>query len=99
MDNQLNLKKKALLRLCRSLSIYEVNELRNSLITYLEENDVLELDIRDIEECDTAGLQVLCAAKMTAAEMEKELIISGESDAFEATMNRAGMTLDMIIQK
>ena len=99
MDDQLNRKKKALLRLCRSLSIYEADELRNSLISSLEDNDILELDIRDINDCDTAGLQVLCSAKLTASEMGKKLIIVGESDAFADTMNRAGMTLEMIIQK
>jgi anti-sigma B factor antagonist len=99
MDSQLNQKKKALLRLCHSLSIYETNELKNSLTSSLEENDILELDIRDINECDTAGLQLLCSAKKTAARTGKILIITGESTAVEDAMDRAGMTLEMIIQK
>jgi anti-anti-sigma factor len=91
--------KKALLKLGCSLAIYEANELRNSLMSCLDNNDILELDVRDINECDTAGLQLLCSTKKTAAGMGKRLIITGESKAFEDMMNRAGMTLEMIIQK
>lgn len=91
--------KKALLKLGCSLSIYQANELKNTLMSCLDNNDILELDVQDINECDTAGLQLLCSAKKTASGMGKILIITGESKAFEDMMNRSGMTLEMIIQK
>ena len=99
MDDQINRKKKALMSLCSSLSIYEANELKNRLMTSLDDIDTLELDVSNIRECDTAGLQLLCSAKKTAAGMGKKLIITGKSKAIEDVMSRVGMTLEMITEK
>jgi anti-sigma B factor antagonist len=98
MENKLNEEKKALLKPDCDLSIYEANELKSRLVSLLEDNDILELDISNIITCDTAGLQLLCSAKKTADSMGKKLIITGISREVEAGMLKTGITMEMISQ-
>jgi anti-sigma B factor antagonist len=78
------------------LTIYRVDELKRNLLNLLNNNDFLELDIDNINECDTAGLQLLCSLKKTFAERKKKLIITGESKSIEGAMVRTGITSEMI---
>ena len=56
------------LKIRGALSIYEAAELRQELLARLEDNTDLELDLEGVTECDTAGLQLLWAARKTAGE-------------------------------
>lgn len=91
--------KRVLLRLDSSLTIYAVDELKRKLISLLKDYDLLELDVQDVSECDTAGLQLLCSAGKTVAGTGKKLIVAGSSMAIDAVMCRAGITPEMIIQQ
>jgi anti-sigma B factor antagonist len=78
------------------LTIYRVDELKRELLSLLNSNDFLELDIGNVNECDTAGLQLLCSLKKTSIETKKKFIITGESKSIEDVMVRTGITSDMI---
>jgi anti-anti-sigma factor len=91
--------KRALLRLDSSLTIYRADELKRKLMNLLKDCDLLELDIRDVNECDAAGLQLLCSAKKTVVEAGKKLIIAGSSKTIDDVMDRTGIAPDMIIQQ
>jgi anti-anti-sigma regulatory factor len=92
----MNQEKKELSGQVFSLTIYEVKELKSRFITALQDNELLEVNIKDIDKCDTAGLQLLYSAGKTAEDMGKRFIISGESKAIEDAMRRTGITHEMI---
>lgn len=95
-NNKLKIKEKAKLKIEGSMSIYEMNDLRTRFVSFIEENDFLELDIKDVFECDTSGIQLLCSALRSAREKGKKINIVGKSQAVEDALSRAGMTLHMI---
>lgn len=54
------------LRLDGDLTIYEAAELKTALLTALEEEPTLEIDLSGVDELDTAGLQLLLLLKNEA---------------------------------
>jgi anti-anti-sigma factor len=90
--------KRKLLKLGSTLSICNANDLRNSFMSLLQDNDIMELDMSELEECDSAGLQLLYSTGKTVSSLGKKLIISGNSLAVEDALYRSGMTLEMIVQ-
>jgi anti-anti-sigma factor len=59
------------------LSLYTAHDLRDALATALARESALSVDLSGIETCDTAAIQVLCSAVMTAASAGKEIGITG----------------------
>jgi anti-anti-sigma factor len=86
------------LKLEENLSIYNVKEIREKLVASLEDADLLELDLTDVKECDTAGLQIICSAKKSAGCKLKKLVISGISKPVEEAMYKSGITHELITQ-
>jgi anti-sigma B factor antagonist len=63
------------------LSIYRAAELKQALLAALEQCAELEIDLSAVTEIDTAGVQLLIAAKKTAQQKQKELRLVGHSAA------------------
>ena len=61
-------------------------------------DDSLEIDVREVTECDTSGLQLLCSLKKTTHEAKKRLVVIGGSEAIEKVMARTGVASDMFIE-
>jgi anti-anti-sigma regulatory factor len=88
--------RKRVLRPDGNLTIYEAGGLRETLLAALEDVDLLEIDVRDIRECDTSGLQILCSAKKTADSRGTQITFTGISGRFENAMIKTGITYEMI---
>jgi len=84
------------LKLEGNLTIYEVGALRENLLSALKDVNHLEIDMVEISECDTSGLQVLCSAKKTADKEGKRILLEGISKAIEDAMIKTGITHEMI---
>lgn len=69
------------LRLQGDCTIYSAGELRSNLLGHLREQAGLEIDLSAVTEFDTAGLQVLMAAKNFARLGGQLLRLSGHSPA------------------
>lgn len=67
------------LRLQGDCNIYGALALRDALLQALREQQALELDLSGVVEIDTAGLQVLMAAKRFARAAGRELPFSNHS--------------------
>ncbi|HSD37496.1 MAG TPA: STAS domain-containing protein [Rhodocyclaceae bacterium] len=65
----------------RNLTIYEAHELKAELLGVLGTVDELDLDLSDVAEIDTAGIQVLLVAKQEAARHGKCMRIVAHSAA------------------
>jgi anti-sigma B factor antagonist len=63
------------------LSIYTVAALRQQLLDALDGAQEVEVDLSDVGEMDSAGMQLMVAAKREAALRDKALRFSGHSPA------------------
>ncbi|RIX41167.1 MAG: anti-sigma factor antagonist [Rhodocyclales bacterium GT-UBC] len=69
------------------LTIYHAMEHKQQLIGALEGAEVLELDLSQTAEIDTAGLQLLLLAKREAARRNIALSIIAHSPAIRQTLD------------
>ena len=63
------------------LSIYRADELKRALIEPLKENVRLVVNLAEVTELDTCGLQLLMLAKRTASKLGGELQLVAHSPA------------------
>ena len=77
---------KLTLRLHGNLDIYAVAELRELLLSCLVSGHTLDIDLREVEEIDGAGLQLLLALKRGASEQGCQLSLSNHSSAVVKAM-------------
>jgi anti-anti-sigma factor len=61
------------------LTIYRAAELKETLLPQINGADVIELDLSQVSEIDSAGLQLLVAAKLEAMIRDKRLSMVGHS--------------------
>jgi len=67
------------LKISGDISVYEVRELRDELIAHLKAHSELTLDLSEVTDCDTAGVQLLYSARITAESEDKPFLIRGAS--------------------
>ena len=91
----------ATLRIDGELTIYRAAELCDALKTVMAGvpgGHELEVDLSDVTEMDSAGVQLLVAAKKTARASGRELHVTGRSPAVEevfGTLRLAGHFADV----
>jgi len=73
------------------LSIYEVVGLRDVLLSCLERGSAIEMDLRGVTICDTAGLQLLFAMRKTADQKKRGFCIDGVPEMVVETLKSAGL--------
>jgi len=56
------------------LTIYTVREWRDCLARVLDSHTLLEVDLAGVEECDTAGVQLLAMLKLEADAQDREVV-------------------------
>ena len=69
------------------LTIYHALEHKARLMDALDAADGLELDLSQVREIDTAGLQLLILTKREAAQRNKSLAIIAQSPAVRETLD------------
>lgn len=87
---------KRTLKLEANLTVYEAASLKEMLAGALAAADILEVDMTDVKECDTSGLQVLCSMKKTADQKIKKIVLLMIPHAVQDAMNRTGITHQMM---
>lgn len=77
----------SMLHIAGDMTIYRAAELKPALLAALEQASVLEINLADVTEIDTAGIQLLMLAKKAALDRQSELRLVAHSpavlDAFE----------------
>lgn len=68
------------------LTIYQAPEQKRSLLEALEQAKVLELDLSQLGEVDSAGLQVLLLTKRESLAMGRELRILAHSPSLQEVL-------------
>ncbi|MDD2743976.1 MAG: STAS domain-containing protein [Rhodocyclaceae bacterium] len=75
------------LTILEDLTIYHALEHKQKLLDALNQADRLELDLSQVVEIDTAGLQLLILAKREAARLNKDLDIVAHSPNVRQTLD------------
>jgi len=76
------------LKIDGAMTVYEAESFRDELADCLMEYDGLILDLDDVKDCDTAGIQILYSAQKTAKDLGKSFLVAGFSNAVEEAMER-----------
>lgn len=74
------------------MTIYTAGELKASLEGAFAGCESLEIDLAEVSEMDTAGLQLLLAAKRKARSGGKTLCLKGHSEAVLHVFELCGVT-------
>lgn len=77
-----------------SMTIYEAAEHKAELLAVLGDATVLELNLGEVDEADTAGLQLLLLARREAARAGKTLRVVRLGPALAEVLDRWGLRGD-----
>ncbi|MCA1957948.1 MAG: STAS domain-containing protein [Nitrospira sp.] len=69
------------------LTIFEVEDLKKSLIKLFQNDGLVSLDLSQVGRIDTAAIQLLWAARK-----EGRMFVTGMSEDLRATLNRLGFS-------
>ena len=82
---------KTTIRIDGQLSIVDVASAKADLVAALASGREIELDLGEIGECDTAGVQLLLMVRASARSRGKTLTTPRQSAAFQASLERVGI--------
>lgn len=88
---------KGSLKISGAMTIYEASDLRDQLLACLNEYDAIVLDMQGVQDCDTAGIQLLCAAQKSAQQMGKSFSLLGPAAKVVEAARNAGLDLENAI--
>lgn len=75
------------LAIMEELTIYHAMDQKQQLMDALNQSEALDLDLSQVGEIDTAGLQLLMLAKREAGRLNKQLSIVAHSPAVRQTID------------
>ena len=88
--------KKGIIEIEASLTIFNVAELQNQILKILKNSNKIEVDLKDITECDTAGIQLLYSLKKSCLSEGKDFSLLNPSDDFNEALNRMSIPLETL---
>ena len=83
------------LSLTENLTIYHAFEQKNMLLDALAVGDDLELDLLQVNEIDTAGLQLLILLKKEAQRTGKRVFIVAHSQAVRSVIDFCNLAAEL----
>lgn len=89
MDNQQNVQHIAL---AGEVTVFNASAIRDQLLGALRETGDVDVDLSQVSEIDTAGVQLLLAAKREAEACNKTVHFSGCSDTVFDVMALLGLS-------
>jgi len=66
-------KSSSVFRIQGELTIYRAAALKQELLEFLDQHNSIDIDLSEVSEFDSAGIQILLLAKKTALSKEKSL--------------------------
>ena len=78
-------------------SVYEASDLRNEFLECFENYKGLILDLEEVSDCDTAGVQLLCSARKTSDSEGKPFTVAKVSDQVINAVTCAGLNPENIL--
>ncbi|WP_153112027.1 STAS domain-containing protein [Propionivibrio limicola] len=84
-----------LLTLTEDLTIYNALELKSRLLEALASSDALELDLLQVADIDTAGVQLLLLLKKEAQRAGKRVAIVAHSQAVRSVIEFCNLAAEL----
>lgn len=78
------------------MNIYEAAAVKDALLKGFESGDGVILDLGNVTECDTAAVQLLCAARVTANADGKRFDVERLSDEVRAAIVAVGLSPEKV---
>ena len=78
------------LQLNGSLTYNNLDDLKEAFVTSFDVHSEIILDLNNITECDTAGIQLLWSARKTAEDKNKNFSIKNASESVKDAALRIG---------
>jgi anti-anti-sigma regulatory factor len=79
-----------------SLSVFKAALLYEKISEAYREADTIEIDLSNVNDCDTAGIQLLYSLKKSGIKDGKNIIIRNIPGAVESALNRMCVSSDTI---
>ncbi len=80
-----------------AISVVEAESIRDELMACLDIYDGLSLDLEGVSAIDTAGLQLLYSARISAQSAGKSFAVSNVSSDVQEAVERAGMKPEEVL--
>ncbi|MCP4352692.1 MAG: STAS domain-containing protein [Desulfobacterales bacterium] len=87
----------AILKIDGKITVSEAGFLRDILIECFDGYNGLTLDLQEVDECDAAGIQLICSVHKTAIAKEKPFSVANASKALTETVVRAGLNPEKLL--
>ena len=87
----------ALLEVKDQLTVYDVVALRDEMLGCFEAYGGVILELRDVGECDMAGVQLLFSAEETARATKKKFSVTAASAAVRNAVSEAGLDVARVL--
>lgn len=78
-----------------SLTISNIAELHSKFKKIINNSDRINIDLNNIDDCDTSGIQLLYSIKKSCLERKKEITIINPSAAINEALNRISITWEI----
>ena len=80
-----------ILKINGGLSVYEASVIRDELAACFKSHDKVILDVDEVGNCDTAGVQLMVSAFRTAENAGKTFEVRGASDSVRKSVVDLGL--------
>ena len=80
-----------------ALSIITAAVVHEEIVEAYKSSDIVEIDLTDVTDCDTAGIQLLYSLKKSCMNDGKKLIVKNPSTAVEDALNRMSIPLNTFV--
>ncbi len=87
----------ALLSIEGPMTVNDAAALRDEMVACFNDYEGLILDLHEVSKCDTAGIQLLCSAKLTAERTDKSFNVTRASLSSMSALERAGFDPHVIM--
>jgi anti-sigma B factor antagonist len=87
---------KALLKIAGELRIASVADAKPAILASLADSSEIQLDLSEVDQCDTAGIQLLLMACASARASGKSFATLGHTAALQTALTRAGIPAELL---
>ncbi len=87
---------KSLLKIAGELRIGSVADAKPAILASLGDSSEVQLDLSEVDQCDTAGIQLLLMACASARASGKSFTTLGHTATLQTALTRTGIPIELL---